>query len=51
MNIYSPGQIDYILEQTLGKTAERRMAFIRSVGKEVAAAAKTNALSSSPATT
>ncbi len=38
MNIYSPGQIDYILEQTLGKTAERRMAFIRSVGKEVAAA-------------
>lgn len=38
MNIYSPGQIDYIIEQSLGRTADRRMAFIRCVGAEVAAA-------------
>ncbi|MDE6311230.1 MAG: NAD(P)H-hydrate dehydratase [Muribaculaceae bacterium] len=36
MNIYSPGQIDYIIERTLGESPEQRMDFIRKVGTEVA---------------
>lgn len=37
MNIYTPKQIDYILDASLGKTPESRQAFIEAVGKEVAA--------------
>lgn len=36
MNIYSPGQIDYIIEQSLGQDAESRMKFIRAVGSATA---------------